>query len=169
MVRDATVIAATPGARSPRRHEASEHSRRDARTRYRANGRHAARRGRSESLARPRSDRARGPRSEQPTNGAARPERPRDDPRADRPARAGRPASTRATARSPASSAMTTTHRNALLATLSPEQLPVAEQLLRGGMPAVRAAVELQNKNASAQGRPTIDADDDRAHRRGSA
>jgi hypothetical protein len=53
---------------------------------------------------------------------------------------------------------MTTTHRNALLATLSPEQLPVAEQLLRGGMPAVRAAVELQNKNAAAQGRPTIDA-----------
>jgi hypothetical protein len=41
---------------------------------------------------------------------------------------------------------------------LSPEQLPVAEQLLRGGMPAVRAAVELQNKNAAAQGRPTIDA-----------
>ena len=53
---------------------------------------------------------------------------------------------------------LTTTHRNALLATLSPEQLPVAEQLLRGGMPAVRAAVELQNKNAAAQGRPTIDA-----------
>jgi hypothetical protein len=44
-----------------------------------------------------------------------------------------------------------------LLATLSPEQLPVAEQLLRGGMPAVRSAVELQNKNASTQGRPTID------------
>jgi hypothetical protein len=40
---------------------------------------------------------------------------------------------------------------------LSPEQLPVAEQLLRGGMPAVRAAVELQNKNASSQGRPTVD------------
>jgi hypothetical protein len=33
----------------------------------------------------------------------------------------------------------------------------VAEQLLRGGMPAVRAAVELQNKNASSQGRPTVD------------
>jgi hypothetical protein len=30
--------------------------------------------------------------------------------------------------------------------------------LLRGGMPAVRAAVELQNKNAAAQGRPTVDA-----------
>jgi len=52
---------------------------------------------------------------------------------------------------------MTTTHRNALLATLSPEQLPVAEQLLRGGMPAVRAAVAEQNKNATAQGRTTID------------
>jgi len=53
---------------------------------------------------------------------------------------------------------MTTTHRNSLLATLSPEQLPVAEQLLRGGMPSVRAAVAEQNKNATAQGRPTIDA-----------
>ena len=52
---------------------------------------------------------------------------------------------------------MTTTHRNALLATLSPEQLPVAEQLLRGGIPSVRAAIETQNKNASAQGRPTVD------------
>jgi hypothetical protein len=53
---------------------------------------------------------------------------------------------------------MTTTYRNALLATLSPEQLPVAEQLLRGGMPAVRTAVAEQNKNATAQGRPTVDA-----------
>ena len=53
---------------------------------------------------------------------------------------------------------MTTIYRNALLATLSPEQLPVAEQLLRGGMPAVRAAVAEQNKNATTQGRPTIDA-----------
>ena len=44
-----------------------------------------------------------------------------------------------------------------MLATLSPEQLPVAEQLLRGGMPSVRAAVAEQNKNATAQGRPTID------------
>jgi hypothetical protein len=51
-----------------------------------------------------------------------------------------------------------TIHRNALLATLSPEQLPVAEQLLRGGIPAVRAAVAEQNKNAEAQGRPQIDA-----------
>jgi hypothetical protein len=53
---------------------------------------------------------------------------------------------------------MTTIYRNALLATLSPEQLPVAEQLLRGGMPAVRTAVAEQNKNAAEQGRPTVDA-----------
>ena len=33
----------------------------------------------------------------------------------------------------------------------------MAEQLLRGGMPAVRIAVETQNKNASSQGRPTVD------------
>ena len=54
--------------------------------------------------------------------------------------------------------ASSSTPRNSLLATLSPEQLPVAEQLLRGGMPSVRAAVAEQNKNATAQGRPTIDA-----------
>ena len=80
---------------------------------------------------------------------------PRTDraPRADRVARPTRPVRPR----TPQAPPLTTTHRNALLATLSPEQLPVAEQLLRGGMPAVRAAVELQNKNASAQGRPTVD------------
>ena len=75
---------------------------------------------------------------------AARPERPARGPRTDRPS-------------GPVTPPMTTTHRNSLLATLSPEQLPVAEQLLRGGMPSVRAAVAEQNKNATAQGRPTID------------
>ena len=50
-------------------------------------------------------------------------------------------------------------HRNAFLATLTPEQLPVAEQLLRGGLPAVREAVAEQNKAATAQGRPTVNAD----------
>lgn len=52
-----------------------------------------------------------------------------------------------------------TTHRNAFLATLTPEQLPVAEQLLRGGLPAVRTAVAEQNKMATAQGRPTVNAE----------
>ncbi len=42
-------------------------------------------------------------------------------------------------------------HREALLASLSPEQQPIAEQLLRGGMPAVRIAVEEQNAKAKAE------------------
>jgi hypothetical protein len=42
-----------------------------------------------------------------------------------------------------------TTHRNAMLASLGPEQLPVAEQLLRGGIPAVRSAVAEQKGPAA--------------------
>jgi hypothetical protein len=84
-------------------------------------------------------------------------ERPARGPRPERPARSARPPRPERPV-GPAQPPMTTTHRNALLATLSPEQLPVAEQLLRGGMPSVRAAVAEQNKNATAQGRPTIDA-----------
>jgi hypothetical protein len=99
---------------------------------------------------------------------SARPERPargessgRGGPRTAMP-RTERTARTNRTGRPersgpPGAPPMTTTYRNALLATLSPEQLPVAEQLLRGGMPAVRAAVAEQNKNAAAQDRPTID------------
>ena len=121
----------------------------------------------------PRSDRpAREPRGDSPASSAGE--------RTSRPARAGadrgaRPSSDRGPrtgsgterggrpsrperSHGPQQPPLTTIHRNALLATLSPEQLPVAEQLLRGGMPAVRAAVELQNKNAAAQGRPTVDA-----------
>jgi len=86
--------------------------------------------------------------------GAANGERPARGPRGDRPARPARPER----GGTPGQPPMTTIHRNALLATLSPEQLPVAEQLLRGGMLAVRAAVAEQNKNAVAQGRPTVDA-----------
>jgi hypothetical protein len=84
-------------------------------------------------------------------------ERPARGPRPERPARGARPPRPERPA-GPVQPPMTTTHRNALLATLSPEQLPVAEQLLRGGMPSVRAAVAEQNKNATTQGRPTIDA-----------
>ena len=84
-------------------------------------------------------------------------ERPARGPRSDRAAHGARPSRPERPA-GPTQPPMTTTHRNSLLATLSPEQLPVAEQLLRGGMPSVRAAVAEQNKNATAQGRPTIDA-----------
>ena len=81
------------------------------------------------------------------TDRAARPARSDHSNRSSRPERP----------RGPQPPPLTTTHRNALLATLSPEQLPVAEQLLRGGMPSVRSAVEEQNKNASSQGRATVD------------
>jgi len=49
-----------------------------------------------------------------------------------------------------------TTNRNAALAELRPEQLPVAEQLLRGGLPAVRRAIEEQNVRCRAEDRAEI-------------
>jgi hypothetical protein len=62
-------------------------------------------------------------------------------------------------ARTPQRPAIPMTHRNAALAKLRPEQLPVAEQLLRGGMPAVRQAIEEQNAAAKAAGQPPVAAD----------
>ncbi|HLI74953.1 MAG TPA: hypothetical protein VKU86_13825 [Acidimicrobiales bacterium] len=51
------------------------------------------------------------------------------------------------------------TNRNAALAELRPEQLPVAEQLLRGGIPAVRQAIAEQNARARAEGRNEVTAE----------
>jgi hypothetical protein len=50
-------------------------------------------------------------------------------------------------------------HRDALIATLPPEQVPVAEQLLKGGIPAVRQAVQTQNEKAKGSGDPEINAE----------
>lgn len=44
---------------------------------------------------------------------------------------------------------VSTAHRNAMLAGLAPQELPVAEQLLRGGIPAVRQAIAEQNTVAA--------------------
>ncbi|HEX3333899.1 MAG TPA: hypothetical protein VHS57_06130 [Acidimicrobiales bacterium] len=52
-----------------------------------------------------------------------------------------------------------TVHRNAMLAALRPEQIPVAEQLLRGGLQAVRQAIEAQNAAAKAGGKPPVASD----------
>jgi hypothetical protein len=49
-----------------------------------------------------------------------------------------------------------TVHRNAVLAALRPEQIPVAEQLLRGGLQAVRQAIEAQNTAAKAAHKPPV-------------
>ncbi len=45
-------------------------------------------------------------------------------------------------------------HRDAVLAELPPEQHPIAVQLLRGGLPAVRTALEEQNIRARKEGLP---------------
>jgi hypothetical protein len=50
-------------------------------------------------------------------------------------------------------------HRSAVLAELPDEERPIAEQVLRGGVPAVRQAVEKQNEQARADGRPEIKAE----------
>ena len=50
-------------------------------------------------------------------------------------------------------------HRDAVLASLAPEERPVAEQLLQGGIPAVRRAVQERNELAKQEGRPEVKAD----------
>jgi hypothetical protein len=107
------------------------------------------------------------PSSDRPSNDRTRSPRPSSDHSSERSSERGssRPTDRRsprgagARPAGPAQPPVTTTFRNALLASLSAEQLPVAEQLLRGGMPSVRQAVAEQNRNAEAQGRPTINAE----------
>ncbi len=48
------------------------------------------------------------------------------------------------------------THRNEVLGALPEEHKPIAEQILRGGIPAVRQAVDKQNDANKAAGQPTI-------------
>ena len=87
---------------------------------------------------RPQGDRTDGDRRDRKPR-AARPERPAPEPKPKaKRLRAGR------------------VHRDAMLATLPEEQRPIAEQLLRGGIPAVRAAVEKQNETNRAEDRPEI-------------
>lgn len=46
------------------------------------------------------------------------------------------------------------THRKTVMEALPPEQQPIAEHLLRGGIPAVRTALHLEREKAEAEGRP---------------
>jgi len=50
-------------------------------------------------------------------------------------------------------------HREAVLETLPPEQRAVAEEVLAGGVPGLRTAIDRQNKTNAAEGRPTIDSE----------
>ena len=49
-------------------------------------------------------------------------------------------------------------HRKAVLADLAPEQQPIAEQVLKGGIPAVRQAIEAENDKRKAADQPPINA-----------
>ena len=51
------------------------------------------------------------------------------------------------------------THRKAALELLPPEEQVIAEQILRGGVPAVRQAVDKMNEQARADGRPEVKPD----------
>ena len=74
--------------------------------------------------------------------------------------RSSRPGSARPEGRGrPQSPVLSTDYRNALLATLAPAQLPIAEQLLRGGIPAVRSAIVEQNSLAKSEGQPEASGD----------
>jgi hypothetical protein len=54
---------------------------------------------------------------------------------------------------------VSTAYRNATLAGLRAEQLPIAEAILRGGMPAVRRSIDEQNAATRASGKPPASAD----------
>jgi hypothetical protein len=103
---------------------------------------------------RPSRDNARGGAPAGPRRDA-RPERPPREPRPDRPARAEREPAAAAKPR-PKRLNPSNKHRAAVLESLSPEQRPVAEQVLRGGLPAVRRALEEQNASLKAAGQPEI-------------
>src|SRR3984957_16753368 len=133
---DVSVILA-PGSDKRRRDRADDGGRRDRRG--------GSRRG-PEGEGR-RDDRG----GERPARGSSGPRRPggrRPGDGEGRPARGERPVA-------PTS----TVHRNAMLAALRPEQIPVAEQLLRGGLQAVRQAIETQNNSNKAAGKPPVAAD----------
>jgi hypothetical protein len=135
---DVSVILA-PGSSKRRRDDGEGRDRRDRRER----------RGRGEGDAEGRDERG-GERSDRSrvAGGPRRPGSKRPGERDGRPARGERPAV-------PTS----TVHRNAMLATLRPEQIPVAEQLLRGGLQAVRQAIESQNQAAKTAGKPPVAGD----------
>jgi hypothetical protein len=126
-------------------------------------------------------DRARGERSQRETNGAAdaaatpprrAPRRERDTAGVDAAGagRRARPSSPRAERRPPERPAPppkpkpkrlnpANVHRSAVLEALPVEQRPIAEQVLRGGIPAVRQAIETDNAKARAEGRQETNPD----------
>jgi hypothetical protein len=123
--------------------------------------------GRPATAREPRRERER--ERDRPGSGPGRPARPMGT---DRPAARTRPPRERTggPAGAPAASAPPPkprpkrlhagrTHRNAALASLPPEEQVIAEQVLRGGVPAVRQALDEQNAAARAAGQPEVRTD----------
>src|SRR4051812_38279029 len=98
---------------------------------------------------------ARGDRPER--SGRDRPARERTEARGPH---TGRPVSEQAAPERPKEKRLNpgNTHRTAAMEALPPEQRPVAEQVLRGGIPAVRTALEQEQAKARDEGRPEINA-----------
>lgn len=112
-----------------------------------------ARRGPPERSEAPDRDRARPARSTRRTGPVTRadgPPRPAREPRPPRQRERPEPPPPRPKAKKLRPGRA---HRQSLLASLPPEQQAVAEQLLRGGLPAVRLALDEQNTAAKADGK----------------
>jgi hypothetical protein len=132
---DVSVVLA-PGSKRRRDDDDDRGDRRDRRDR----------RPRAAADGAPREERG----GERPRGGSGprRPGAQRPGGREGRPARGERP-----------TAPTSTVHRNAMLGALRPEQIPVAEQLLRGGLHAVRQAIDAQNTAAKSGGKPPVAAD----------
>lgn len=108
----------------------------------------------------PRGDRDdRGPRNDRGPRSDRGPRGDGDRPSANRGPRSDRPRGTRPPEEvKPRAKRLRPgrTHRNAVLESINAEHRPIAEQVLRGGVPAVRQAVEKQNELNISQGMPPI-------------
>jgi len=140
-----TLVRERPGERRPRGRD--ERRERDGR------GDRADRGDRREGAGgRERGDRGRGrPDRQGRPAGAAR---DRQEARHERPAR---PAATPVESKpKPKRLRPGKAHRTALLEAVSPEQRPIAEQLLQGGIPSVRQAIDKQNESLRAEGKTEV-------------
>jgi hypothetical protein len=117
-------------------------------------GRAGGRRGPGERRDRERTDRPTRP--DAPTEGGSESNRRRRDRVATAPA----PADAEAERSRPKRLNPGSAHRRAVMEALAPEERPIAEQVLRGGIPAVRTALHLEREKATAEGRPAPNTDE---------
>jgi hypothetical protein len=134
--RDEAAVTTTLAPKSKRGERRGRRERREGGGRDGRDGRERRERGAGDGRER------RGPKDRQPRPERSRPERPAPEPRPKAPRL--RPART---------------HRTAVLDSLPEEHKPIAEQVLKGGIPAVRQALDKQNEANRAEGRPEINAD----------